>query len=232
MQQEFFNFGFTARMRDDNFIVSESNARALSMIDEWPNWKSHELLIYGPEESGKTMLANIWKEIAHAKILSPQDIYTMVSSGNINHKGKSYIIENIENIHDEASFLHFFNKVREDKGYILITAQHHPANLKIRLADLRSRINALVCCSVSNPDHELLRTLFFKYFVERQLKVEMNVVDYIVARTTRSFSAVRKIVNELDRTALQEKRNITIPLARQTLTHLGYIEEKAKEEVI
>ena len=34
MSQEFFDFGFKAKMRDDNFIVSESNARALSMIGE------------------------------------------------------------------------------------------------------------------------------------------------------------------------------------------------------
>jgi chromosomal replication initiation ATPase DnaA len=228
MSQEFFDFGFKAKMRDDNFIVSESNNRALGMIEEWPHWKNNALFLYGPKESGKTMLANIWKKASGAVVLNPQDVYTMVS-GKSRSREECYIVENIENIHDESTFLHFFNSIREDGGYLLITAYNHPSNLKIRLADLRSRINALVCCSVSNPDNELLRTLFFKYFVERQLRVEMSVVDYLVARTERSFFAVQKIVDELDKTALKEKKNITIPFVKHTLITLGYINDKIPE---
>lgn len=228
MSQEFFDFGFKAKMRDDNFIVSESNSRALALIEKWPDWKTHSLYIYGPKDSGKTMLANIWIEESSAKILKPQDIYNMVSKPS-EYKGGCYIVEDIENVHDEAAFLHFFNSVKEDSGYILMTAHNHPSNLKIRLADLRSRINSITSCSVSNPDHELLRTLFFKHFVERQLKVEMNVVDYLVSRTERSFEAVHKIVEELDINALKEKKNITIPFVRAILQRMGYIPDKITE---
>lgn len=217
MSQEFFDFGFKAKMRDDNFIVSESNKSALAIIEKWPNWENHAIFLYGPSGSGKTMLVNIWIESCKATILGAKEIYSMVSKPHA-YKNKCFVIENIEDIHDEAAFLHFFNSVKEDGGYILITAHNHPSNLKIRLADLRSRINAILCCSVSNPDDELLRTLFFKHFVERQLKVEMNVVDYLVARTERSFEAVAKIVEALDTNALQEKKNITIPFAKVTLS--------------
>lgn len=215
-------------MRDDNFIVSESNKSALAIIEKWPNWENHAIFLYGPSGSGKTMLVNIWIEASKATILHPKDIYLMVNKPQ-NYKGKAFIVEDIESVHDEAAFLHFFNKVREDGGYLLITAQSHPANLKIRLADLRSRINAIFCCSVSNPDDELLRTLFFKHFVERQLKVEMNVVDYLVSRTERSFEAVAKIVEALDLAALKEKKNITIPFVKHTLSTMGYMAEKATE---
>jgi chromosomal replication initiation ATPase DnaA len=228
MSQEFFDFGFKAKLRDDNFIVSESNKSALAIIEKWPDWNSHAIFLYGPSGSGKTMLVNIWIEASNAKILSAKEIYALVSQPQ-NYKNKCFVIENIEDVHDEAAFFHFFNNVKEDGGYLLITAHNHPSNLKIRLADLRSRINAMLCCSVSNPDDELLRTLFFKHFVERQLKVEMNVVDYLVARTERSFEAVDKIVDALDVNALKEKKNITIPFARATLVELGYIQEKIVE---
>jgi len=223
MSQKFFDFGFKAKMRDENFIVSESNRLALETIEEWPEWKSHAVFLYGPKDSGKTMLANIWAYASRARILKPQEIYSMVSKP-YDYKGGCYIIEDIESVHDEAALFHLFNSIKEDGGFLLMTARSHPSNLKIRLADLRSRINSIVCCSVSNPDDELLRTLFFKHFVERQLKVEMNVVDYLVSRTERSFDAIGRLVEELDKNALQEKKNITIPFAKATIEKLKFPE--------
>ena len=216
MSQKFFDFGVEAKIRDENFIISESNRSALDAIREWPEWKSHAMFLYGPANSGKTMLANIWANASGAIILDPQEISTMVSRP-YEYKGGCYVVEDIENVYDEAALLHLFNGIIEDGGFLLMTAQSRPSNLKIRLADLRSRINAIICCSVSNPDDELLRALFFKHFVERQLKVEMSVVDYLISRTERSFDAVKKIVGELDTNAMQEKKNITIPFVKSVI---------------
>ncbi len=231
MAQEFFDFGFKAQMRDDNFIVSESNKRALLLVDEWPQWPGHAVLIYGPHGSGKTMITKIWQKKSYAKILKANELYTMVSNVS-EYKGGCYIIDGLENVHDEAALFHFFNNVKEDNGYLLITANSHPSNLKIRLADLRSRINAVLCIGVSNPDDELLKTLFFKHFVERQLKVDMNVIGYLVSRVERSFDSVSKIVEEIDRSAMQEKRNITIPFVKSCLEKMGYISEEIAEPII
>ena len=43
------------------------------------------------------------------------------------------------------------------------------------------------------------------------------MVSFMVARMERSFGAARRLVAALDAAALAERRNITVPLARQVL---------------
>lgn len=211
--QEFFNFGFSEPLTNDDFIVSECNFAAYSMLEKWPKWDSNILLIYGPEASGKTHLAGIWQNKAQAKAITADDIY----SNNYN-TSENYVLDNIESMHDEAAFLHFFNRMKEKaNGYLLMTAGNHPLGLGIRLPDLRSRLHATPSAGIAQPDDELLKTIFVKQFSDRQLKVDMDVVKYLVSRLERSFEALYKMVDTLDKQALKQKKNITIPFVKSIL---------------
>jgi chromosomal replication initiation ATPase DnaA len=213
MSQEFFQFGFIEPLKDDDFIVSGSNSTAFNFITTWPNWESKTFLIYGPPACGKTHLARIWQNKSGASYITANDIYSENYS-----TADNYILENIESMHDEATFLHFFNTMKEKgTGYLLMTAPSHPQHMGIRLPDLRSRLNAIPSAGVTQPDDELLRTIFVKQFADRQLKVEMDVINYIITRMERSFEALYKMVSTLDKQALKEKKNITIPFARSIL---------------
>jgi chromosomal replication initiation ATPase DnaA len=213
MSQEFFNFGFIETTKEEDFIVSPSNLHAFSYIEKWPAWDSKILLIYGIKASGKTMLANIWQRRSGATSISANDIYSSNYSVNNN-----YLLEDIEKVHDESALLHFFNSMKEaNNGYLLMTAKENPQNLGIRLADLRSRLNAIASAGLSAPDDELLRAIFLKQFTDRQLKVDMEVINYLISRIERSFAAVYQMVEALDKLALKEKKNITIPFVRKVL---------------
>jgi chromosomal replication initiation ATPase DnaA len=212
-QQEFFDFGFAEDIRNENFIVSSSNFQAFSYIEKWPAWDAKILLIYGPKASGKSNLAQIWQRKSGAKYISAADIYSNNYVLSNNH-----ILEDIEKVHDEAALLHFFNSVKEmNKGYLLLSANSHPLNLGVRLPDLRSRLSAVPSAGVSDPDDDLLRAIFLKEFTDRQLKVDMDVINYLITRIERSFEQLYKTVEMLDKQALKEKKNITIPFARKMM---------------
>lgn len=210
--QESFSFGFESQLQDDDFVVSESNAYAFSFLRSWPDWKSNIALIYGPPACGKTHLTRIWQNMTHARYISPVQIYS-----NDYNPANCYILENIEQVHDEAAFFHFFNSVKEHNGFLLMTAYKIPSNLGIRLADLRSRLNAIPSFAILSPDDELLRTMFVKQFTDRQLKVEMEVINYLIARMERSFEFLYQMVDMLDKKALKERKNITIPFVKKVL---------------
>ena len=70
-------------------------------------------------------------------------------------------------------------------------------------------------------DDFLLQALLVKQFSDRQLLVDVSVVRYLVARMERSFEMVRKLVDELDSSALEEKRRVTNVLASKALEKLA-----------
>lgn len=213
MLQESFNFVDSRSSKDDDYIVSDSNFSAFSYINKWPDWDSNILLIYGSKSCGKTHLATIWGRIANARFITAEDIYQNNYDLSFN-----YILDGVEKVSDEPALLHFFNAVKETTtGYLVMTARDNPANIGIRLADLRSRLAAVSSIRINDTDDEMMRQMLVKKFAERQLKVEMDVIKYIVHKAERSFSALDKIVDTLDTEALKNKKNITIPFVKTVL---------------
>ncbi|PIR37131.1 MAG: DNA replication protein [Alphaproteobacteria bacterium CG11_big_fil_rev_8_21_14_0_20_39_49] len=213
MSQKSFDLSVKIPVREDDYIISNSNVNAFSLIGKWPQWDSKILLLYGSESSGKTHLAKIWCKNANAISLSAEDIYT-----NNFDLSKNHLLDDLEKVCDEPALLHFYNMVKEaDSGYLLMTAGNSPSNMKIRLADLRSRLGAVASIGINDPDDEILRQILVKRFASRQLKVDMDVIKYIVSRMERSFLAAEKLVDILDKEALKQKKNITIPFVKTLL---------------
>ena len=63
-----------------------------------------------------------------------------------------------------------------------------------------------------------------KLFADRQIRVEAEVVSYLLQRLDRSFAAIGQAVAALDEAALAERRPITVPLARAVLARLVHPE--------
>ena len=77
-------------------------------------------------------------------------------------------------------------------------------------------------CSVSihAPDDMLLNAVLVKMFMDRQLEVSEEVLNYISTRIERSFSYIRQLVERADKIALAEKKGITIPVIRRVLEQM------------
>ena len=73
---------------------------------------------------------------------------------------------------------------------------------------------------IEPPDDALLAALLVKQLADRQLRVEAEVVHYLVARMERSFAAVRALAAALDRASLRARRPVTLGLARAVLAEL------------
>ena len=92
-----------------------------------------------------------------------------------------------------------------------------PTHADFVVPDLASRFRAAPCVSIHSPDDRLLASVLEKLFRDRQLRVGGDVIAYLLPRMERSFAAARHIVAQADRTALSEKRGISVPLMRKVL---------------
>ena len=95
---------------------------------------------------------------------------------------------------DEVTLFHLLNLAQQQGAFVLLTARWSPALWPVSLPDLSSRLRALPVVSVAPPDERLLRALMLKLAADRQIELDDNVVNFVLARIERSFAGVQGAV--------------------------------------
>ena len=144
--------------------------------------------------------------------------------------GKSHLLHACAGLHpvddveklDDASQIGLFNAINEARqsgGAVLAAGNAPPAQLPLR-ADLKSRLAwGLVYQVKPLTDEE--RTLFLRAEAERRgMHLADEVIAYLLTRMRRDLPSLSAILDRLDRTSLELKRPITLPLVREALKDL------------
>jgi chromosomal replication initiation ATPase DnaA len=197
----------------DDYLVTPANAEAVAWIDRWPDWPAPLLAVWGPEGCGKSHLAQVFLAKTGGRQLSGP------AAGPV-ETGSAYVLEDLDRAGadwDEEALFHLFNALKSADGRILVTARTAPARWDVRLADLASRLKGSPAVEITAPDDALLAALLVKHFSDRQVRVDAEVIAYLVARMDRTFRAAADLVAAVDAEALSRKRAVTVPLVREVL---------------
>jgi chromosomal replication initiation ATPase DnaA len=202
------------RFEREDFLVGDANELAYATLEQWPDWPDPIMLLLGPPGSGKTHLASIWAKRAHAWSVVSTDISHRPAAELLS--STAVLIEDVDRgLPDEAAFFHLLNIAREKKCFVLLTARTPPGDWGIKTMDLLSRLRLAPRIDLREPDDALMAGLLVKFFVERQMVVDMQVVDFIRSRIDRSVASVRDFVDALNSESLARKKRITRNLARE-----------------
>jgi len=206
----------------DDLVISDPVSAAASIIDRWPDWASPVVIITGPEGSGKSHLANVWRRKSGATTVRP-----IAGSGAIEAAGLGpVLIEDADREgFDETELFHLINAVRSAGTSLLITARSWPLAWGVSLPDLVSRLKAATTVEIGAPDDMLLSQILVKLFADRQLQVDDKLVAYIVSRMERSLAAAQTIVQRLDTMALSRGTRISRALAAEVMGALAQRED-------
>jgi len=205
---------------EEDFLVSRSNAAAVELIDAWPHWSHPAAAVVGPQGSGKSHLANVWRLRSAGHLVPASELSDAVVAALAERS--ALVVEDLDRgIADERALFHLLNRARESAVFVLLTSRQAPGDMDFRIPDLRSRLRALPVVDLQPPDETLLKAVLVKLFCDRQLNVEPAVIDYLSVRMERSMEAANRVVAAVDRLALAMHRKVTRPLAAEALATLG-----------
>ena len=213
-RQRIFDWGVRPALGRQDFLVAPCNEAAVAWLDRWPDWPAPALVIHGPPGSGKSHLAEVWCRRSGAEIVQAMHLSEVPPDAG---EAPALVIDGLDGPVDERALLHTYNAIAERDGHLLLTALAPPARWPLALPDLASRLRLAPAVALGLPDDALLAALMLKLFADRQITVAPEVPAYVVPRIERTFEAVARLVERLDRAALAEGRAVTVPLVRAVL---------------
>jgi chromosomal replication initiation ATPase DnaA len=203
-----------------DFLPAPANETALAFVDAWPQWPGVALVLHGPEGAGKSHLAAIWQARAQPLAIDPQQL-AGTPARTLLGAAQAVLLEDLDRalavVPLEEPLFSLWTALAERGGHLLLTARLPPARWALGLPDLASRLRGAAAVTLAAPDDELLAGLLVKLLNDRQVRIAPEVVRFLLPRIERSFAAVHCLAEALDRAALAEHREITVPLARAVL---------------
>ncbi|MEI6559671.1 MAG: DNA replication protein [Rhodospirillaceae bacterium] len=218
-----FEFGHRPGLEGADFLTAPCNAEAVAWLAAGRLWPAPALVLHGPAGSGKSHLARLWCRREGGMTVAAGAL-AAAAVPSLAGAGAAVVIDGAGAVAGDAgrerALFHLYNLIAERQGRLLLVAHEPVAGWRLGLADLASRLRAAPSVGIGAPDDAVLAALLVKLLADRQMPPPAEVVAFLVPRMERSFEAVRRLADALDRAALSAHRPITLPLARDVLAAL------------
>jgi chromosomal replication initiation ATPase DnaA len=202
------------------FLEAPSNADALAWLARTSAWPGGRLALCGEASVGKTHLLHIWAGRAAARLLPGASLTAMAA---YDEPAAPLAIDDADAAAPEA-LLHVLNAASEARQPVLLAARQSPAHWEARwsrpLADLSSRLRAVLAVPIGPPEETLLRSLFARLLAERQIAVPEHVQDWMLLRLPRSPAALHEAAHRFDRASLDSGRGATRAIAARVIADM------------
>ena len=216
MSQLIFKLPFKTKYYEQDFYVSQNNFSAYKLIENWPNWTSKWLNVFGVAGSGKTHLSKILeKKIKKVKIIDANDINNLEIE-NL-EKVECLIIDNYNMNIDQNLFYSLLNQSKQLEKFILINSNKPLNQFKFKLVDLESRIKSFLLIGIGLPTDDLLQVIISKSFSDKQINLDPKISKFIIKNIERSYDKVFKFLKDIDELSLSSGKSININLIKKVL---------------
>ena len=209
----------------EDFLVSPCNVEAVEWIDAYPDWNNNlAVVVLGEKSSGKTHLSWLFSEKTGAKVYEAKELSGELFS-DIVTVNSVLVIENVDeiigNFEIEEILFHIINYAEECNTKILFTTEKPFSSFVFKIPDLKTRLQSFPVANIYSPNDEFLKALLVKQFLERDIIVAPDVIEYIVKHIPRDTVSVSFVVEQADLLSFEEKHRITIPFIKKIIDKIG-----------
>ncbi len=184
-----------------DFIEAPSNAAARLWLAVPGRWANGRLVLWGAAGCGKSHLLHVWAAETGAVLVpgAALEVFEPVAPLAIDDAGTA----------DEAVLLHVLNHAAAAGQPVLLAARQAPGRVAYRLADLASRLRASLVVAIEPPDEALLRVLLARLAAARQLRLQPQMVRFLLTRLPPAPAAFIEAVRRLEGAGEAQRLTLT-----------------------
>lgn len=132
------------------------------------------------------------------------------------------IVDDVQSLGEDEQIVlfHMFNAAREAGAAMLFSGDAPPAQLAMR-ADLRTRLGSCLVFQVHGLDDADKAIALAAHARGRGFDLPEDVARYLLTHSDRDLRSLVRALDLLDRTSLEQRRPLTIPLLREVLRPAG-----------
>ncbi len=222
----------------DNFIVGDSNRLALQAVQTMMDSVATSLTLTGEFGCGKTHLLHAAVNFRRgllggesAVFLDPKQLVLALAGGEEGDltrllarwgNGILVAVDDLETLERapvslQEGILFLFNRLRETGGRMLLSSTVSPRHLEWLRSDLRSRLLWGSVMVISPPDDAELEAILAKMAADRQVRLSPELLKFLSLRLPRQIPEYALALARLDRAGMEQKRPLTVPLAKEAL---------------
>ncbi len=197
-------------------IDTGSYAAAVGALRRWKLWPGAQLALIGDAASGKSRLLRWWAGRSGAAFVTGEAL----SEAPLDEIARLSVSALAIDDADRAgpTLLAALNLCRDRNAPVLLAGASDPAGWFDQPPDLRSRLVAMPVVHIEPPDDATLAARLREDSSLRHLNLPEESVIYLANRMERSWSAVARVADQIERTP---RRAEGLRSARAVLVALG-----------
>jgi DnaA-homolog protein len=227
VQQLPLGWRWPAQQRFETFYVGANGATVDLLQRVARGAESAWTYLHGPEGSGRTHLLMAACQTASADGFSAQYLplgaLANAQEDAIRGFGGSDLlvlddVDAIAGIRDaEHALFDLYNRCRAEGSCLVFVAAAPPAQIRISLPDLVSRLSSCTQASLRPLDDAQRREVLRERAETRGIALDEAVLDFLFTHYARDLGSLGALLDQVDRASLAAKRRVTVPFLRQLL---------------
>lgn len=199
-----------------NFVTG-ANAEVIAALQAFAGGGERFIYLWGGTGSGRSHLL----QAVLAACAEAGRVARLYAAGEAPDAEAGTVVVGVDDVQRldgpaQIALFNLYNRLKDEGGALAVAGDRPPAQLELR-ADLKTRLAWGLVYEVHPLSDGDRRAALREYAAGRGFALADEVADYLLARVPRDLRTLRVLVDTLDRMSLEQKRAVTVPLARELL---------------